>query len=221
MTFSPQPRRIDRDDDRLQRGRVFSANAPAPALRAVRNDGTEMTSNDAADLSLWRNGRFEHDEWSRVGDEEAVGDGPAIMPLERFLAERDALTARNSPLGVLVEPSEAIEELAPHLDRVSLVVVAFPKYSDGRGMSIARLLRERYGFKGEVRATGDVLIDQMPLMRRCGFDAFEVANPVTRGQLAAGKWPDVPFYQQPMGSSTQAEIPAGARPWIRRPAPKS
>lgn len=172
------------------------------------------------DLSLWRHGRFEADDWSRVADDDAVSEGPCVLPLARFLAERDALVSRNAPLGVLVQPDEAIEEISPHLDRVSLVVLPFPKYSDGRSMSNARLLRERYGFTGEVRAAGDVLIDQMPLMVRCGFDAFEVASPVTRGQLAAGKWPDVPFYYQPTGASTQAEIPAGTRPWARRPAPK-
>ncbi|MFC7052149.1 DUF934 domain-containing protein [Hansschlegelia quercus] len=171
----------------------------------------------AEDLPIWRDSRFQADEWSLIGPEEAVSDGPAILPLERFLAERDTLTARNAPLGVVVEPSEAIEELAPHLGRISLVVLKFPKYSDGRSMSTARILRERYGFSGEIRATGDVLIDQMPLMRRCGIDAFEVSNPVTRKQLAEGKWPDVPFYYQPMSSTRQGEIPAGTRPWARRP----
>jgi uncharacterized protein (DUF934 family) len=176
-----------------------------------------MTDGGTEHLALWRNGRFEADEWTLVGPEDAVCDGPAVLPLERFLAEREALTARNAPLGVRVEPNEAIEELAPHLDRVALVVLTFPKYSDGRSMSSARLLRERHGYKGELRAAGDVLIDQMPLMRRCGFDAFEVVNGPTRAQLAAGKWPDVPFYLQPVGSPAQREVAAGKRPWARKP----
>ena len=144
-------------------------------------------------------------------------EGPAIVPLERFIAERDALVGRNAPLGVALSPGEPLDDLIPHLDRVALVVLPFPKFVDGRSSSNARLLRERHGYTGEVRATGDVLIDQMPLMRRCGFDAFEVTNPVTRRQLAAGLWPDVPLYLQPVGSSRQAEAPAGARPWARRP----
>ncbi|GLK77767.1 oxidoreductase [Methylopila jiangsuensis] len=175
------------------------------------------TEQTAADLPIWRDGRFQADEWALAGEGEAVSEGPALLPLARFLAEREALAARNAPLGVLVEPNEAIEELAPHLDRVALVALNFPKYADGRAMSSARLLRERYGYRGEVRAVGDVLIDQMPLMRRCGFDAFAVANEPTRRQLAAGKWPDVPFYLQPTGATTQHEIPAGTRPWARRP----
>lgn len=175
-----------------------------------------MTS-EGASATLWRNGRFEADDWTYTAEDEAAGEGPAILPLERFLAERDALASRNSPLGVVVQPGEPIEELIPHLTRVTLVVLPFPKFGDGRSMSTARLLRERYGFGGEVRATGDVLIDQMVLMRRCGFDAFEVTNPATRAQLEAGKWPDVPFYYQPTGASQQGEVPAGARPWARKP----
>jgi phosphoadenosine phosphosulfate reductase len=191
--------------------------APRPALREVAQHETIVAQDDASALPLWRNGRFEADEWTLAAEDEAVAEGPAILPLERYLAEREALTARNAPLGVLVRPNEAIEELAPHLDRVALVALQFPKFADGRSMSIARLLRERYGFTGEIRATGDVLIDQMPLMRRCGFDAFEVTNGPTRAQLAAGKWPDMPNYLQPVGSSAQAEIPAGTRPWARKP----
>jgi uncharacterized protein (DUF934 family) len=176
------------------------------------------TETNDAELTIWRDGRFQADEWTRAAEDEAVSDGPAILPLERFLAERDALVSRNAPLGVSVEPNEAIEELAPHLDRVALVTLNFPKYSDGRSSSSARLLRERYGYTGEIRAVGDVLIDQMPLMRRCGFDSFAVTNPVTRRQLADGKWPDVPFYYQPTGATQQAEVPAGTRPWARKPA---
>lgn len=196
----------------------FAAKTANARLRPVADPDPAMTDASPDDLTLWRDGRFEPDNWSYTADDEAVAEGPAILPLVRFLAERDALSSRNSPLGVLVRPGEALEELIPHLTRVTLVALPFPKYSDGRSMSNARLLRERHGFGGEVRATGDVLIDQMPLMRRCGFDAFEVANPVTRKQLRAGKWPDVPFYLQPTASSRQDEVAAGARPWARRPA---
>jgi uncharacterized protein (DUF934 family) len=184
---------------------------------AVLSEGAAPAGSPAADgPALWRDGRFETDEWAVVGPEEAIGAGPSIVPLERLLAEIDALAPGDASLGVLVQPNEAVEELAPLLDRVAVVALVFPKYTDGRAMSAARLLRERYGFKGELRATGDVLIDQMPLMRRCGFDAFEVTDRATRAQLAAGKWPDIPFYMQPVGSSMQGEAPAGSRPWARR-----
>lgn len=169
------------------------------------------------DGALWRNGRFETDVWTPAAEGEAVAEGPAIVPLARFLAEHEILAARKGPIGVLVQPGEAIDALVPLLGDVALVVLVFPKFADGRSMSTARLLRERYAYRGEIRASGDVLIDQMPLMRRCGFDAFEVANPVTRKQLKAGKWPEVVHYMQPLGSSTQPEAPAGTRPWLRRP----
>lgn len=189
----------------------------APWLRAVPANETGADAPAFEDAPLWRAGGFEADEWTLAEAEAAVPEGPAIVPLERFAAEHDALSGRNAPLGVLFAPGEPLDDLAPHLDRVALVVLPFPKFVDGRSSSKARLLRERYGYEGEIRAVGDVLIDQMPLMRRCGFDAFEVTNPVTRKQLAAGLWPDVPYYMQPVGSSRQGETPAGARLWARRP----
>lgn len=195
---------------------VTGGTARAPWLHSVA--ASRRGAPDVEDAPLWRAGAFEADEWTRTAADEAVAEGPAIVSLERFLAERDALLARNSPLGVELAPGEPLDDLIPHLTRVMLVVLPFPKFVDGRSSSNARLLRERHGFGGEIRATGDVLIDQIPLMLRCGFDAFEVTNPVTRAQLARGFWPDVPFYMQPTGSSQQSEVPAGARPWARRPA---
>lgn len=204
--------------DSLQTSAPFPNIDPGSPLRVVWDDGALMNSdNDDAGLPIWRDGRFQADEWTLAGEDDAVAEGPALLTLSRFLAERDALTARNAPLGVVVEPGEAIEELVPHLGRVTLVALSFPRYADGRNLSSARLLRERYGYAGEIRAVGDVLIDQMPLMRRCGIDSFKVTNGPTRAQLAAGKWPDVPFYYQPVGSSTQPEVPSGTRPWARRP----
>lgn len=206
---------------------------PTAAARVARPDETEIgrpaqpapakahlraVASEEAGPALWRNGRFEADDWTVAAEGEAIGEGPAILPLERFLAERETLGQRNAPLGVIVTPGQKLDDLVPFLDGVSLVVLPFPKFADGRSMSTARLLRERHGFTGEIRATGEVFIDQMPLMRRCGFDAFEVASPILRRQLAAGLWPDVPFYMQPLGSSQQREVTAGARPWARRPA---
>lgn len=159
--------------------------------------------------ALWRNGRFEEDGWTVVAEGMAVPEGPAILPLVRLMAEAEMLACRNSPLGVAVEPNEAMSELATILDRVALVSLPFHKFSDGRSMSFARLLRERHGFRGEVRATGDVLIDQMPLMARCGFDAYLVRSPITTKQLASGMWPDVPFYLQPVSRRLRRKFPRG------------
>jgi uncharacterized protein (DUF934 family) len=100
--------------------------------------------------------------------------GDAIIPLALWLARREELLARaeTGTLGVWLDANEGPEALAGDVQRFPLIAVNFPKFGDGRGYSIARLLRERYGFKGEVRAIGDVLRDLLYFMRQCGFDAF-------------------------------------------------
>jgi len=100
-------------------------------------------------------------------------DGPQEAPvvtLESFLDESNATAVR-------IEPGEDARDLLPHLDRLSLIEVAFPAFRDGRGYSSARILREA-GYKGELRAQGDVLVDQIGYMRRCGFDSFAPDAPL-------------------------------------------
>ncbi len=96
----------------------------------------------------------------------------------------------------------------------ALIALNFPKYSDGRAFSTARLLREKHGFAGELRAVGNVLNDQIPFMRRCGFDTLEVTHAPTRRALIEGRIAEVSLYYQPTGIP---EAPAGTRPWLRRP----
>ncbi len=91
------------------------------------------------------------------------------------------------------------------------MALAFAKFADGRAFSYARLLRDRYGFNGELRAIGDVLIDEIPLMLRCGFDSFDVTNAPTLKALEAGRLPGPPIHYQP--GSGGDETPAGVRPW--------
>lgn len=88
---------------------------------------------------------------------------PAVT-LESFFGQSNATAVR-------LEPSDDARALIPHLDRLALIEVSFPKYRDGRGYSAARILREA-GYTGELRASGDVLVDQIAFMRRCGFDSF-------------------------------------------------
>jgi uncharacterized protein (DUF934 family) len=92
--------------------------------------------------------------------------------------------------------------------------LSFAKFSDGRAFSYAEMLRERFGFKGELRAGGDVLLDEIPLMLRCGFDSFEVVNEPTLRALKRGHLPGVSLFYQP--SVAPHEVPAGTRPWLRR-----
>jgi len=101
-------------------------------------------------------------------------DGDVIVPLAVWRAQRDALTARAGKLGVWLDSHEDPALIASDLSHFALVAVNFPQFADGRGYSIAHLLRERYGWRGELRAIGDVLRDQLFYLAQCGFDAFEL-----------------------------------------------
>lgn len=168
---------------------------------------------------IWCDAAFHPDEWIRHTPESAVlaGDYKLLVPLAAFLAEPDRFLAHEGPLGVAVAAGESVAALEPYLSKLSLITLAFPKFSDGRSYSAARLLRERLGFKGELRATGDVLHDQIPLMRRCGIDSFEVKHAPTRAALLAGKLAEMHHYYQPIPTAPH-EAPAGTRPWLRQPA---
>jgi len=102
----------------------------------------------------------------------ALPAGAVIVPLAVWTARKTELQARSTPVGVWLEAGEGPETIADDLASLAVVAVNFPKFTDGRGYSTARLLRERFGYRGEVRAIGDVLHDQLFLMTRCGFDAF-------------------------------------------------
>ncbi|RYY24671.1 MAG: DUF934 domain-containing protein [Sphingomonadales bacterium] len=108
--------------------------------------------------------------------DDAPHEAPPVS-LESFLGESNATAVR-------IEPGEDARALLPYLDRIALVEVSFPKFRDGRGYSSGRVLREA-GYTGELRAQGDVLVDQIPLMRRCGFDSFAPDAPVNEATLAA------------------------------------
>ena len=98
--------------------------------------------------------------------------GDVIVPLAFWLEQRDALLSRAGRLGVWLDSHEDPARIAQDLRLFALVAVNFPQFTDGRGYSIARLLRERYGWQGELRAIGDVFRDQLFYLARCGFDAF-------------------------------------------------
>src|SRR5438128_2053249 len=102
-------------------------------------------------------------------DAPLPAEGGAIVSLMRFRKDRDALLARNAPIGVRLNADESPEELGDDVHRFSVVVILFPKFRDGRGFSWARMLRTRLNFKGEVRAGGDFLYDQIAYLVRTGF----------------------------------------------------
>ncbi|MFM1960900.1 MAG: hypothetical protein RL588_2417 [Pseudomonadota bacterium] len=113
------------------------------------------------------------DTYVRLEDDAPDPGGDILVSLARFLeAGRALASARSGRLGVRLSPDDAVESLEGRLGGVSLVALDFPKFRDGRAFTSARLLRTRLGFRGEVRAVGDVLRDQAGFMVRCGFDAF-------------------------------------------------
>jgi len=117
------------------------------------------------------------DRFERVADEAPLPEsGGVLVSLARFIAEKDALLSRDGELGVWLASSESPTAVAEDLDRIALVALDFPVFSDGRAYSSARLLRERYGYKGELRAIGDVLCEQLTFMLRSGFDSFEMQS---------------------------------------------
>jgi uncharacterized protein (DUF934 family) len=169
-------------------------------------------------MPLWKDGHFIEDSWTVVPDDQPVpGEGNAIVSLKRWREERGALAERNAPLGLLIAPGSVWTDIVADLPRFPVIAVSIPKYADGRAFSIARLLRDRDGYAGEIRAVGDYIIDQMPYMKRVGINAFQVENPVVIDGLRRGIWPEVTDYLQP-GYDHAAEVPAGTRPWARKPA---
>lgn len=118
--------------------------------------------------------RIVEDRWQHAADDADLPAGPVIVSLARWRRERKALLERGEPVGVRLPNTASVADLAEDLPLLDLVALEFPKFADGRAYSQARLLRERHGYRGQIRAVGDVLRDQLLFMARCGFDAFEL-----------------------------------------------
>lgn len=130
-------------------------------------------------MPLLKDGQIVTDEWVRVDDDADIADEVAVVvSLERWLDQADTLKQRNARVAVSLKNDQSAAQIVDDLEAIDAVFLTFPAYTDGRAYSQARLLRQRYGFKGEIRATGNVLRDQYAFMQRCGFDAFEIAEGV-------------------------------------------
>ena len=128
-----------------------------------------------------KNNRIVDDAWrvlklaeGETPESIALPSAGTLLPLAVWLVRKEEILARGTPVGVWLDSSEGPEAIAADLAHFAIIGINFPKFADGRGYSTARLLRERYGYKGEVRAIGDVLQDQLFFMKRCGFDAYAV-----------------------------------------------
>jgi uncharacterized protein (DUF934 family) len=127
-----------------------------------------------------RNGRVVADPWTYWGLDEAglaqpLPQGPVLVPLAFWREHRETLLARGTPVGVWLAPADEPATLAGDLEALPLIAVHYPKFTDGRGHTTAVLLRTRLGYRGELRAFGDVGRDHLFYLRRCGFDAFALA----------------------------------------------
>ena len=153
---------------------------------------------------IWTQAGFAgNDPWVVETEELKAGEGQRpVIGLAAFLADVEA--SNEGGYGVLIAPVDDVTVLAPYLDRIALVAVAFPAFNDGRAFSHASLLRSRLGFGGEVRAVGDVLIDQIPHMLRTGITSFAVTNPVALARLAEGRLPGIAEHYQPTAVGGEA-----------------
>jgi len=128
-------------------------------------------------MALVKNGELFTSSFVDASGAEAVpATGPVIVSLDQWKAQRDDLLKRGTPLGIRLHSDQAPELIAADLEHFAVVALEFPKFRDGRAYSYARLLRERYRFKGELRAVGEVLLEQLFFMLRTGFDVFDIQS---------------------------------------------
>jgi uncharacterized protein (DUF934 family) len=126
-------------------------------------------------MPLVKGGKITADTFVAIADDAALPEGgDVLVHAARFLGDPESFLRRAGKTGVIWPNNRDVDDLVPHLERLAVVALVFPSFRDGRAYSQARLLRERHGFAGELRATGQVLRDQFVFMLRAGFDAFEV-----------------------------------------------
>lgn len=165
---------------------------------------------------LWTGEHFETDRWVRTQTLAGAGGFPVILPLQQFLhLEPAAFAAHDAPVAVELQPADPLESILPHLERLAMIVLAFPAYGDGRSYSKAELLRGRHGFTRALRASGDILADQIPHMLRTGFSELEVSNATSIKRLEAGEVSGLGLHYQPAAVPGRA---AGGYSWRRMPA---
>jgi uncharacterized protein (DUF934 family) len=147
-------------------------------------------------MPLVKHGKIATDSFVHIADDAGIpAEGAVLIPAVRFLADAETLSQRASPTGVFWPNNRDLDELVPYLDKLAVVALVFPTFRDGRAYSQARLLRERYKFHGELRATGQVLRDQFVFMMRAGFDAFDVKKEADAEAFLATAKRYTVFYQ--------------------------
>lgn len=168
--------------------------------------------------TLFVDGAVVEDSWVTVDGEQPVPDGENVLvSLSLFEEHRNELLTRNDGrLGVFLEAGEPLEAISEYLDKLDLVALDFPSFADGRSFSKARLLRDRYGFEGQIRATGDIRIDQVQHMRRSGFDALLVSHAPTIDGLIEVKDSGLNLFYQPALDPAEHTREVAGKAWARR-----
>ena len=150
-------------------------------------------------MPLVKGGKITPDPLLHVADDaEISGEGAILISAARFLEDPEAFSLRAGRTGVIWPNNRDVDDLVPYLGRLAAVALVFPTFRDGRAYSQARLLRERHGFKGELRATGQVLRDQFVFMLLAGFDTFEVKK-VSDAEAFAATAKRYSVFYQPTG----------------------
>ena len=128
-------------------------------------------------MRVIKNGRVLEDDWQRIAEPDPgqpLPEGDLIVPLDYWRNNRESLARHNGKIAVCLNGDDGLDDFSDSLDQFALVALEFPKFTDGRSYSHARLLRDRFGYRGEIRAVGEVLRDQLFFMQRCGLDSYQV-----------------------------------------------
>ncbi len=164
---------------------------------------------------VYKNGKIIPNIWTRVDELDPLPlDGAVHISLRKWQKEKFLLSEYSSPLGLFLRPDENVKEISGELDKFASIALEFPKFTDGRSYSTARILREQLNFHGEIRAFGDILLDQIPFMQRCGFTEFEITHEPTLKALKRNHNPEMTIYTQSVGVETLPNF--SERPWLRQ-----
>ncbi len=159
-------------------------------------------------MPIIKDGAVIDDPWLVIDDQEPVPvSQPVMVSLTRWQAERDALRGRNGMVGVRMQTTDLADEIADDVGHLDLIAIEFPAIGEGRGYSTGRLLRERHGFTGELRAVGPLVRDVFLFLKRCGFDAVEA-----RDDAEAAAWSDaVGAFTVAYQNAAECNVPLDSR----------
>jgi uncharacterized protein (DUF934 family) len=173
-------------------------------------------------MPLLKNNTLISDTWIHAGADDVLPEaGDVVVPLARLIKDWESLNGRPGKLGVMLGNADRAEAVATFLPRLSAVVLSFPSFNDGRAYSIARQIRE-FGYRGELRASGNVLPDQYQFMLQVGFDTFEISDrfPLSRWQAAARQM-SLSYQRGLFRRGGEAEVwterHTDAEPWLEQP----